>query len=113
MTKKIKRRWILKDLITDAGYVGSALVLTSFIFYKLKYIKGKNDSGYFLVKRQWVWVLISPIYILLQSIIGLFVIAIGFFKGLNKYTMSWIKKDEPIRLTLRHKLSYRKILLKD
>lgn len=104
-----------KDFIRVCGIFEAINVLTSFIFYKLTYIKDKrngSDSGYYLTKRIWVWILLSPIAIFCRVMIAAGQSFAEYVASLTRFRAHWISTDEKEDLTLRHKLEYRRRLLK-
>lgn len=72
-----------------------------YIFFKVKWIKGKDKEEFFLVKRYWVWYLIIPIYLLLYFLKAIY----EMFTEIHSYNIHWIG-GEKHKLTFKQKLLY-------
>ncbi len=82
-------------------------LIMNIIFYRLKYISKNQRSGYFLVKRKWVWFLCSPILIIPYILLAV----VEYFVEIFNYTYNWINTGNK-KLTRKTRIKYRKILMK-
>lgn len=70
------------------------LLLIYSLFFRIKYIEDKQDehkSGYYLLKREWLWVVFSiillPIYLVFVLVKGM-----GDFMGyIFSYNCHWVR----------------------
>lgn len=117
MLNRITNAWI-KDVspaIRKAGVVGSLILLFNFIFYHLEYIDKKDEDGfgnggYYLVKRTWLWLLLSPLIMPIFFVIPKIFVGIAeYFKFCFSYGSHWIGTSKR-KLSLREKINFRQRL---
>ena len=78
-------------------YVYFALI---YLLYRVKWIdRNDGDSGYFLLKREWVWLLGFPILLIPVIIIAIY----NSFIDIFSYDLIWIGKNKK-KLSFKEKL---------
>ena len=82
-------------------------LLFAYILFRVKYIEKEDGTkGYFLLKREWVWLLFFPIIVIFAIIKAI----CYSFMDIFSYDLQWINKDKK-KLTLIEKLHYTDRLL--
>ena len=93
----------------EIGFLQCIGLLINFIFFRLKYMNKEDKSGYFLVKRRWLWYLSLPILLPLYLIPVLLNGLLDFFKVINSYDSHWIE-DHDKELPINKRIVYRRNL---
>lgn len=78
------------------------IVFFNYIFYQLKYEEG---NGYYLGKRIWVWLLISPFRLCFEILAALLLTIYSVFFGLKGYTCFYIVTEKK-KLKFVQKMKY-------
>lgn len=98
---KIKRRTLMKP-IREFFYL-----LFAYILFRVKYIEKEDGTkGYFLLKREWVWLIFFPIIVIFAILKAIYYSFLDIFS----HDLQWISKDKK-KLTLIEKLYYTDRLL--
>lgn len=96
MKNKFKLAWFFIKLIPH--YILYRLEWKAFDDWENEMTKKQIDndenfiskSGYFIVKRKWVWILLSPVIVPIHILIAVLGILIEYFLNMGGYTMHWI-----------------------
>lgn len=70
------------------------LLLIYSLFFRIKYIENKEDehkSGYYMLKREWVWIVCSPILLSAYLIYVLIIGVVDFVGYVFYYDCHWVR----------------------
>lgn len=73
------------------------------LFYRLSYKELDTMSGYFLLKRKWVWIILSPITLPILILLCCIEIIISYFLGLNDYDLTCHCASKNIKLNRKQR----------
>ena len=93
----------------------------NYILYEVRFIERKeklvsswesddesyfDESGYYAIKRWWVWILFLPFTIIIKQFVSLYDNILQSVREIFTYRCSWIGSRTKKDLTFREKLAY-------
>lgn len=115
----------LRDKFKSLGFIKSIDLIYTLIFYRLEYIENitkrklqdweidddgeeyeiENNSGYYLVKRLWLWYLLFPWIVSFQIGVAILLAVVNTIGFIHSYKSSWIQTKE--KLSFKQRVHYR------
>ncbi|PAC27807.1 hypothetical protein [Flectobacillus sp. BAB-3569] len=120
----------LRDKFKSLGFIKSIDLIYTLIFYRLEYIENitkrklqdweidddgeeyeiENNSGYYLVKRLWLWYLLFPWIVSFQIGVAILLAVVNTIRFIHSYKSSWIQTKE--KISFKQRVHYRTRLWK-
>lgn len=96
--------------LRSIGLLQSVGLFFNFVFYRLKYMDlGGGKRGYFLVKRIWLWYLLTPMLLIVYVFFGICQSIKEYFESIHGFYHHWVEREEK-PMNLDEKIVYRRNL---